>query len=166
MDNMNPGYKICTNCNQYVNVGVRFCGNCNYVFEQTQYYQQTQTTYQQPYMQYYPQQPQLGPRTVVCEKCGEWYDYEHKRCPKCNKAKPHSCLAAAAQILSVLAFFMPLIGIMGLIGWFFVFIALTLAIIDLAIRDKRKRHTGAYDGIVIFAIYVFLYAFGGILLFI
>jgi uncharacterized OB-fold protein len=161
MDN-NTQYKICPNCGNYLSSTVRFCGNCNYIFEQTQYYQQ-QTMYQQPYMQYY--QPQPGPRTVVCEKCGEWYDYARKRCPKCNKVKPHSGLSVAAQILSVIAFFMPLIGILGMLGRMFVIIALILSIIDLAIGDKRKRHTGAYDGIVIFVIYVFLYGFGWIFLF-
>ena len=159
MDNINPGYKICPNCNQYVNVGVRFCGNCNYVFEQTQYYQQ-QTMYQQPYMHYYQQQqqqPQPGPRTVVCEKCGQWYDYSEKRCPKCNKAKPQSGLSVAAQILAILAFFLPMWLFLGLT---ISFASMVVGVIDLAIGDKKKRHTGAYDGIIVFALYVIFAAFG------
>lgn len=146
----------CPHCGSSVSSGASTCWNCNNnVYVQPQY-----MYYQQPQMQNIP-----SPRTVVCEKCNTWYDYEHKKCPSCGKAKPHSSLATAAQILSVLAFFMPLIGILGMLGWLFVIVALILSIIDLAIGDKRKRHTGAYDGIVIFVIYVFLYGFGWIFLF-
>ena len=157
MDNINPEYKICPNCNQYVNVGVRFCGNCNYIFEQPQYIQQSQTMYQQPYIQYYSQQPQPGPRTVVCEKCGEWYDYEHKRCPKCNKAKPQSGLSIAAQILAILVCFVPMWVFLGVA---ISFASMVLGVIDLAIGNKTKRHTGAYDGIILFAIYIILVVSG------
>lgn len=152
----------CPHCGSSVSSGASTCWNCNnsvYVQPQYMYYQQPQ------FSQYNSNSNIPSPRTVVCEKCNTWYDYEHKKCPSCGKAKPHSSLATAAQILSVLAFFMPLIGILGMLGWLFVIVALILSIIDLAIGDKRKRHTGAYDGIVIFVIYVFLYGFGWIFLF-
>lgn len=160
----------CPHCGSSVSSGASTCWNCNnsvYVQPQYMYYQQPQQYTQQVQSQYaYAQMQNIpSPRTVVCEKCNTWYDYEHKKCPSCGKAKPHSSLAIAAQILSVLAFFMPLIGILGVLGWMFVIIALILSIIDLAIGDKRKRHTGAYDGIVIFVIYVFLYGFGWIFFF-
>lgn len=163
----------CPHCGSSVSSGASTCWNCNnnvYVQPQYMYYQQPQQYTQQIQSQYAYVQPQmqniLSPRTVVCEKCNTWYDYEHKKCPSCGKAKPHSSLAVAAQILSILAFFMPLIGILGMLGWMFVIVALILSIIDLAIGDKRKRHTGAYDGIVIFVIYILLYSFGWIFLFI
>ena len=139
MDNQNNQYVLCPKCHNYEYKSMPSCRRCGYVFYAPQ----------PNYQQYI--QPKYN--MMKCNNCNFEYDFNLKKCPQCKKKKSQSTLSIIAQAFAAVAIFCPMWIILGFI---FSLASLTLGIIDLAINDKTKRHTGAIDGICIFFIYILL----------
>lgn len=132
--NVQNQYVICPNCKNYEFANMPQCRRCGYVF--------------------YPQMAHQQPFNIIrCDNCGAGYDFDAKRCPFCRKRKPQSSLSITAQIIAAVAFFVPMLPYISLT---LSFIGMIVGIIDLSMNDKRKNHIGSIDGIVVFAIILFL----------